>query len=407
MRANSSMPLLPPSYVEDDAHSVRSHQSYVRRVIAIVAVVAAIRYSDRRGIAALLDSRELSSREPSIPSSNSEYLHAKPRIAERAHLQRSLALQEFIDPKSILHKSGDRTTTGTGKESILTSYYTYARDPQRKYLQSADSIEYIQNLYTTATHFRVPTVVFHDSLTHEFVDKYTNDYVTFEHVVPNVEFSTNDFRLFPYLDYIQQHGLKSVMMVDASDVFFNSNPFHYIREHTSPKDQLFMSTDFDHSFNSRSYRVGACYGPVAKEWPVGKYQMYSAGVWGGTGHAVECVLRCVADQLSGPLRGKGNCNMPAVNYCVTHGPCGDVAQVHQDQKFVNPGPRLECREGYPIIHNKCYETEYKTRVDIVDGEVVLNVDTEKISEAERAEQKMICRRKTRTGELQLPAGTRC
>lgn len=286
-----------------------------------------------------------------------------------------------------------------GKVAALASWYTYSRDPQRGSQVSSESIEYIYNLYTTATHFGVPLVVFHDALTEEFVAKYTNEYVSFQHAIPDPSMSTNDFRFFPYLEYVKEHKLDSILMVDASDVFFNSDPFSYIQEHEGPKDQLFMSHD-NGSFTSRSWKVPQCYGKESLSWPRNpKKKMYNAGVWGGKGPAVQCILECVTQQIDGPLRGKGNCNMATVNYCVNHGPCQkDGPIVHENPKFVNPMGQ-QCRENYAVVHNKCSDTQYGTLIKIVEGEVVLtelNTPLSKITK--RKEKRMIERRKARVDE---------
>lgn len=264
---------------------------------------------------------------------------------------------------------------------MLTSWYTYSVDPQRHKQVSSASIDYINDLYLTATHWKVPLVVFYDNLSDELVKKYTNDYVSFKRVIPNAEYSTNDFRFVPYLEYIREQGLDSVLMVDASDVFLNANPFEYIHEHENEAYQLFVSHDSGTPFGLTSWKVPQCYGQVAQTWP--PKQFYNAGVWGGKGPAVQCVLECINDQIQNHMPKGKNCNMPVVNWCLNHGPsCG---QIHPEPSFVNPW-RHECRDKkYPVVHNKCSETEEgKTRVDIVNDEVVL-VETGKIyySKADR------------------------
>ena len=77
-----------------------------------------------------------------------------------------------------------------GKDAVLTSWYSFRNDPQRNIKVSTESIDYIYNLYATATHYKVPLVVFHDGLTPEFVEKYQNEYVKFEHVTPDPAYST-------------------------------------------------------------------------------------------------------------------------------------------------------------------------------------------------------------------------
>ena len=73
-------------------------------------------------------------------------------------------------------------------------------------------------------------------------------------------------------------------------------------------------------FDQDSWMVKSCFGDQSLEWDQNK-TMYNAGVWGGRADVVRCLLVCVSQLLGGPLRGKGNCNMPALNWCISHGPC--------------------------------------------------------------------------------------
>merc|ERR1719272_262631 len=84
---------------------------------------------------------------------------------------------------------------------------------------------------------------------------------------------------------------------------------------------------------------------------------------------VRCVLKCIVGQLTGPLRKKGNCNMPALNWCVNHGHCGAAAAIDNQPAFVNPF-RKDCRGAQPVIHNKCSDTEGKVCVDPVRGQLL-------------------------------------
>jgi len=189
----------------------------------------------------------------------------------------------------IKDKIGHNNTTKK-KDVILTSWFRYRRDPQR-HVQVSKDIDYIYNMYVSATHLKIPVIIFYDWLSNEFIEKYSNDYITFKHVEPDRHYSTNDFRFMPYLDYIIQEGenLDSLLMIDASDVFFNSNPFKYIHEHENEDNQLFVSHDNGNTFGWDSWRVDVCYGEAAHNWPPGKKQ-YNAGVWGGQRPAVRCVL---------------------------------------------------------------------------------------------------------------------
>jgi hypothetical protein len=211
----------------------------------------------------------------------------------------------------------------TPKDVVLTSWLTYAKDPQRKQQVSATSIDYIYNLYTTATHLKVSMVVFHDSVSAKVIDAYSNQWVTFKRVGPSTKYSTNDYRLKLYNDYLQEHDLRSVLMADASDTFFNSDPFEHMHQHEQ-KRSLFIGLDTGlhgkQNFDRSAWMVKTCFGIQSSKWDQNK-PMYNAGVWGGRADVVRCLLFCVTQLLGGPLRGKGNCNMPALNWCVSHGSC--------------------------------------------------------------------------------------
>eukprot|EP00584_Thalassiosira_punctigera_P010553 CAMPEP_0172532140 /NCGR_PEP_ID=MMETSP1067-20121228/5298_1 /TAXON_ID=265564 ORGANISM="Thalassiosira punctigera, Strain Tpunct2005C2" /NCGR_SAMPLE_ID=MMETSP1067 /ASSEMBLY_ACC=CAM_ASM_000444 /LENGTH=337 /DNA_ID=CAMNT_0013316617 /DNA_START=22 /DNA_END=1035 /DNA_ORIENTATION=- len=304
-------------------------------------------------------------------------------------------LTVFDDPRASRELTVSTTVGNGNRDVVLTSWYTYARDPQRKVQVSSTKIDYIHDLYVTATHFKVPLVVFHDGLADDFVAKYANDHVSFRKVkIEDPTVSTNDLRFFPYLKYVEEEKPDSILMVDASDTFFNRNPFEYIHTHEGPDDQLFMSDDRG-VFNHWSWMTSKCYGSSSARWPAGK--LYNAGVWGGKGPAVRCILDCVTNQLNGILKGRGNCNMPAVNYCVNHGPCKDVAPVHEDPQFVNPLNKECDEEKYDVIHNKCSETQYKTTVRISEGGEVTLVQG-RMSAAGRKAVRQVARRCERTGK---------
>jgi hypothetical protein len=206
------------------------------------------------------------------------------------------------------------------KNVVLTSWLTYAKDPQRGNQVSAESTDYIYNLYTSATHLNVSLVVFHDGVSEELVDTHSNQWVTFKRVAPSMIYSTNDYRLKLYNDYLQEHDFGSVLMTDASDVFFNADPFEHMHQHGQNRS-LFIGIDTGFKkFDQNAFMVPTCFGNQSSTWDQNK-PMYNAGVWGGRADVVRCLLICVSQQLGGPLRGKGNCNMPALNWCISHGPC--------------------------------------------------------------------------------------
>jgi hypothetical protein len=315
----------------------------------------------------------------------------------------------------------------TPKNVVLTSWLTYAKDPQRGNQVSAESIDYIYNLYTSATYLKVSLVVFHDGLSEELVDTYSNQWVTFKRVAPSMTYSTNDYRLKLYNNYLQEHDFGSVLMADASDVFFNADPFEHMHQHGQDRS-LFIGIDTGFKrFDQTAYMVPTCFGNQGSAWDQNK-PMYNAGVWGGRVDVVRCLLICVSQQLGGPLRGKGNCNMPALNWCISHGPCSTDLVIEPSTParssqgaaatstkppnavqhmsptclpphvthrlntliliitttllgFLNPwaqGCLTKCKKGadtctqkHSVVHNKCAGTVGKVCVEIVGGNIKL------------------------------------
>lgn len=258
-------------------------------------------------------------------------------------------------------------STRNPRNVVLTSWFSYAKDPQRGHVVSVKTIEYMYNLYTTAVALGIPMVVFHNAVPDSIVQKYSNSFVTFRKVSPGHGYSTNDYRFIVYNEYVKSHDMDFVLMVDASDVFFRSDPFIYINKHEHDH-KLFMSPD-DGTFHSQAWNVGKCYGTKSRTWDQ-NMKMHNAGVWGGHAGIVRCILDCVSQQLKGPVYGKGNCNMPVVNWCVSHGPCATALLIDDNPIFVNP-LRKNCLDSHIVVHNKCSETDGKICVAVKHGQIYL------------------------------------
>ena len=82
------------------------------------------------------------------------------------------------------------------------------------------------------------------------------------------------------------------------------------------------------------------------------------------------MVECVVKQLTGPIKGRGNCNMAAVNWCLWNGKC-IIDSNHLDDApiFVNPF-RKECTKPHPVIHDKC-SGAVRNCVDVVKGKLRL------------------------------------
>lgn len=251
----------------------------------------------------------------------------------------------------------------TPSSVILTSWLTYEKDPQRG-KQVPQTIDYIWNFYTTCRFLGLRVVIFHDHLPPEFVKKYSTDKISFEKIEPTKSFSTNDLRFIIYQQYLTKHPYEWILMTDASDVYFNNDPM--VRMASDPKEKsLFLSPDIG-TFESNRWvkeKMKKCYPTQTKSWiHEWKLKVFNAGVWGGNKKVIQCILNCIVHDLTTIVKGRGNCNMGTVNWCIRFGKCADKKDLESNNvkdKFVNPF-REDCSDTkFSIIHNKCVGTEGK------------------------------------------------
>ena len=125
---------------------------------------------------------------------------------------------------------------------IPTAWLTYEKDPQRGQ-QVSQTIDYIWNFYTSAQFLGLCVVIFHDHLSLDFVLKYSTDKIIFEEIVPAKSYSTNDLRFIIYQEYLKKHHYEWILMTDASDVYFNSDPIIHMSQHKE-NVSLYLSPDW-------------------------------------------------------------------------------------------------------------------------------------------------------------------
>ncbi|MBJ62871.1 MAG: hypothetical protein CMB57_06405 [Euryarchaeota archaeon] len=239
------------------------------------------------------------------------------------------------------------------KSVVLTSYFTFAEDPQRQ-KRVKPSFDYLANFWNTAHHHSLEVVIVHDDLPKQFVHQHSTSKIRFHKVPVSKNWSTNDYRFYSYLQLEDLENYDYALISDISDVFHNSDPFLYMS--ARPNSSFFASLDYG-NFDRHAWRVKVCYGDEAASWDQQKV-MYNAGVWGGRMNEVICILDCIVRELEGVLMKHDhsyNCNMPTFNWCVHNSRCLNATTVHADG-LVNPF-RKQCHNPYPVIHNKCKGTE--------------------------------------------------
>ncbi len=288
--------------------------------------------------------RVILTKSRTTPTWSTRKLHRGLAIAMAAYVSIT-GVQKVVIPK--------RHINLRSKSVVLTSYFTFANDPQR-HKRVTPSFNYLANFWNTAHHHGLEVVIVHDDLPKQFIHQHSTSKIRFHKVSASTHWSTNDYRFYSYL---QLEGLKNydyALISDISDVFYNSDPFLYMS--ARPNSRFFVSLD-QGSFHRDAWMVKRCYGDEAESWDQQRV-MYNAGVWGGRVNEVICILDCIVREIERVLMKRKrsyNCNMPTFNWCVHNSKCLKNTTLNVGG-FVNPFMK-RCRQRYPVIHNKCKDTE--------------------------------------------------
>jgi GT2 family glycosyltransferase len=105
------------------------------------------------------------------------------------------------------------------KAYVLSSYFNYAIDPQRK-IALPDSLDALLPLMNSCKDLGIRLVILSNC---DFENQGTTEFVKVQN--PDYKFSPNDFRWLMQLDYIQKNRASHVWCVDATDVEVLRNPF--------------------------------------------------------------------------------------------------------------------------------------------------------------------------------------
>lgn len=251
---------------------------------------------------------------------------------------------------------------------VMTSFFRTQKDPQRgKYYDTR--FHHIANLYNSANFHGLNTMIFYDDLPDDFISQFTSPHIHFHRVTSYKnysEMSTNDYRFVAYNEFLMGSptNYMHIVMVDAFDTFFRRDPFKYMEDKKKP---LYISADSGR-FHAGAWMTPRCYGSMAKQWDQ-TLPLYNAGVWGGNKNSTLCMLKCITTELVGRLKGKGNCNMPALNWCGHFSRCSDDPII-PDTVLINPF-RRECLNNHTIVHNKCKETEGTVCLKLLGDKMVV------------------------------------
>lgn len=131
---------------------------------------------------------------------------------------------------------------------ILTAYFTTKKDPQRNVFWGSNDYSIIKNWYESIVRLGLHGIIFHDSLSQEFIEKYSNDNVKF---IPFTlgQMSTNDERYFCFYHYLKNNRYDHIVMTDLSDVEIMRDPFEFVAGDSqiySGRDEERYTTSYFH-----------------------------------------------------------------------------------------------------------------------------------------------------------------
>lgn len=122
-------------------------------------------------------------------------------------------------------------------EVILSCYFTSKVDPihaseleDSNKKQPTNNFEYIKPLYESCFKKKIHLIIFHDSLSDRFIQKYQTKRIIFRKTqLSSKGISINDERYCIYYKYLLENPYKYILTSDISDVYINKNPFEFMK----------------------------------------------------------------------------------------------------------------------------------------------------------------------------------
>ena len=198
---------------------------------------------------------------------------------------------------------------------ILTTYLTGMRDPQRSDAVPVDDPDRLQ-IVPGCRRLGLPLVVFHDQLSEGFVNRESNEFVSFVRVTTDTSQSVNDQRFLFFRDWLSRNVFENVFCSDGFDVRVNRNPFELVDDSADlwvgvHRDWTIDDSTSDGRYVSRMMRH--FYGEVPES--VHGKPILMAGTWGGRyQHVLRSLVMLVNEIDAIHIDKPGeNCNLAAFN----------------------------------------------------------------------------------------------
>ena len=249
----------------------------------------------------------------------------------------------------------------SGVDMVLSSLLVMSPDSQRQKFM-VPNLATIQAFYETVNFYRMGSVILHDGLPEEFVEKYSRGHVRFQ-TVPRVLHDPIADRWLMYNEFLNGNQRVEYVLFSDADVFFQQNVFTFIRQ--LPEVDIFLSFDVGtHADNAWMQHVNrAC-----KQTPPNRRQrIWNAGFWAARAEIARYLLRCMIDEFRRFFHAKDHCDMAVFNTCVSRLSAERTGvKIYEGNRWSNPF-RQECdNTNYVGIHNKCGDFDESQRLLCVE-----------------------------------------
>ena len=198
---------------------------------------------------------------------------------------------------------------------ICSTYFKKKANKQSGWVFGFDDYIYMKNWYESANNFNLKCIVFHDSLSNEFIEKYNKiQFIKVEQSNLNII----DYRWVVYDEYLKNNkeNVNLMLFTDMSDVVFLKNPFDLIS--TKP-DTIFVGdepTTVSDGWNKKRsvYFHGVIPEIISHEKNNGSKKLLNCGIVGGEVGIVSEFVHEMADILLKANLDLTTFDMTVLNY---------------------------------------------------------------------------------------------
>lgn len=171
---------------------------------------------------------------------------------------------------------------------ILSNYFTTKNDPQRKKSREKDNPKLVYNWIKSLTDLDLKGIIFYDSLSDNFINKYSNNNVTFLKYNLKTNWSLNDERFLCWFNYIikNQNSYTRIITTDLFDVSFNKNPFELIKD----KNKLYVGCNSGRLIKNNSFIKKKMF-KIYKKIYYNDKESVNAGVIGGYTNNISLLFK--------------------------------------------------------------------------------------------------------------------